>query len=57
MLGVHEDANAGYPQQENGVVHPQLPPGAGRDHVGAVLASTAEEYLVRFNDKAFRLTL
>ena len=45
MLGVREDANAWYSQQEDSVVHPQLPPGTGRDHVCAVLATATEEYL------------
>ena len=48
MLGMYEDANARDPQQEDRIVHPQLPPGAGGDHVCAVFASATEEYLDKF---------
>ena len=46
MLGVHEHADAGQPQQQDAVVHPQLAPGARRDQVGAVAAAAAEEHRV-----------
>ena len=45
VLGVHQDADLGDPQAEDGIVHLELSPRHGRDEVGAVFPAAAEQDL------------